>query len=226
MEDRMQNFAAFRGVIKALETTTLSDLRPVAEAVDALERKIYGGDYKGPDGPVPADRELQPLADALFLCLGRLGCAVPCLDRLSWWANRRYWQGCSNGSGQQLECPDLAGWESTEGVVKKVLSLIRGWVRQMNPAGRPVLESFTSGRISFDAATHTVTLDGEVFPGVEEVGYICLQAVVKAAPFPVALSKLPGLETKKIDRELDKLPPKLRGLIEGTRGKGSWLRLP
>jgi hypothetical protein len=231
MEARVvDNMKTVRGVIRELETTTVSDLRPVTAAVEILERKFYAGDYTGPDGLKAEIRDLQPLADTLLLCLGRLGYRDDYLSRVSWLANHEYWNAGPNGSGQKLPPIDPGGWESTRAIVKKVLSLVRGWVRQMNPTGRPALESITSDRVSLDAATRAVTLDGEVFNDVPEAGFACLQAVTRAYlkgdSLPVVLSKLPGLEGKHIDRELKRLPQKLRDLIHGQQGAGSWLSLP
>jgi hypothetical protein len=90
-------------------------------------------------------------------------------------------------------------------------------------------ESDLSQRLQFDAATHTVTLDGQRFENLDPVPFLVLQKLAQKWPGIVTdaeLAEAPLLHGKKFRRELQKLPAPLFALVRSRRGKGRWLALP
>jgi hypothetical protein len=85
-------------------------------------------------------------------------------------------------------------------------------------------------RLFLDCETLTITLDARPFTNIDPVPFQLCQALYKAGPGQVVGSKdllqLPGLKGKNLPRELEKLPPELRGLVRGVGGKGYWLQFP
>jgi hypothetical protein len=110
---------------------------------------------------------------------------------------------------------------------KEALEAMRKAIRE-TPGG--VESAPPPERLKFDQDTLTIHLDGRPFPKLDPIPFRLLLALHEARPGqPVsgeALHKLPGMKSKNLTREWDKLPAELRALVQSSGGKGYWLQFP
>jgi hypothetical protein len=84
-------------------------------------------------------------------------------------------------------------------------------------------------RLALDDASRCITLDGIPYAGLDPVAYQIFKEIHAGNDTPVSsgtLNNRPGRRRKKLSRELDKLPPPLRAVVEGQGGRGYSIRLP
>jgi hypothetical protein len=84
-------------------------------------------------------------------------------------------------------------------------------------------------RLTLDQASHTIILDGTPYSGIDPTAFQIFEAIWKAGPEKMSstrLTKLRGLGSKNISRELNKLQEELRELVVGAGGSGYWIELP
>jgi hypothetical protein len=90
-------------------------------------------------------------------------------------------------------------------------------------------------RVSLDALTNTITIDGFPYKGLDPNGFAVVQALLRfkdeGAVQPIRANKLrpklPGCNhSKTLERWIETLPEPVRKCIRSKRGAGRWFELP